>query len=175
MFAGPGCRPGTASAALYDVNSDGLADEFMVFFSEYSAEQGTGVSPGRRASSCMIAAQLRPPRNLQFAVQEVTFLGYADVPAGVTATQQSSYSFPSIARESPVQTVLAGPYTDEFSRTDVLNGGNMLWSKCGSQISFVIRTRMWLSGPRNLPASIMGDQLSGLLSQKYHVIWRECM
>jgi hypothetical protein len=172
--SGDGCRPGSTSAALYDVDSDGLADEFQVIFSDFVAEQGPGISQGHRVSKCMITAQLGVSRRYQFSIQEVQFIGYADLPDRVQGVQESTYQFPSILGQRAFRTELTGPYSDEFLRTDTIVANGSLWSKCGTGIPFFIRAEMRLTGNSVTPAFMAGDQVNGLLTHRYKLQWRPC-
>lgn len=172
--SGDGCRSGTTSAALYDVNNDGMADELQVIFSDFVVEQGPGISLGHRMSKCMIMAQLGVSRRYQFFIQEVQFLGYADLPDRVQGVQKSTYQFPSILGQRSFSTELTGPYSDDFARTDTIDANGNLWSKCGTGIPFIIRTEMRLTGNSVIPAFMAGDQVNGLITHRYKIKWRSC-
>jgi hypothetical protein len=175
-FNGTGCRNGGSDATgrLYDTNNDGLPDQFEVLFSTYIAEQGPDVSPAQRRKNCNMTVQLFLPQGFQFSIANVLYLGFADLPGGVSGTQRSEYEFINLSNRVRLQTLINGPYTDNYRREDVLGVASRVWSPCGTNAPLSIRSEVFLTGPRSLPASMTLDQVTGKVTQIYGLTWKRC-
>lgn len=174
-FNGTGCDPFSARGQLYDVNRDGLPEQFQILFSSYTAEQGPNVLPAQRRKNCNITVQLRLPQGYQFSIGEVRYLGYADLPGSVRGRQLSTYEFP-FQGSPPVsfQTVLVGPFSDNYERTDRVGIESLVWSRCGTEAPLNIRTEVRLEGNRAPSALLSTDQIDGFVKQIYGLTWRRC-
>jgi Domain of unknown function (DUF4360) len=177
-FAGSGCNPQDSSGQTYDVDEDGLADQFAVSFSNFVAEQPGSAS--NRRKNCTIKVGLHLPQGYQFSVASVQYEGAAQLPAGVFGQQKSSYEFPLWSNEVTLQTVLAGPYSQgpgfpkDYNRTDSLGIESVVWSQCGLDTPVEIETVVALGGNRTLPAMMTLDNVDGKVKQIYGLMWRRC-
>jgi hypothetical protein len=156
------------------VNLDGLPDQFEILFDKYIAQQGSGVPIVQRRRNCNISVGLHLPQGWQFSIANVRYFGYADLPEGVQGQQRSDYQFINYTGTITLQTILDGPYTDNYERQDNLGIESVVWSPCGLEAPLNIRTQVALSGPSNLPAAMTTDQITGTVSQIYGLTWRRC-
>ena len=173
-FAGSGCSPADSSASLYDTNSDGLPDQFSIYFSTYVAQQGPGLTLAERRKNCNVGVQLHLPQGYQFSIANVRYIGYADLPAGVLGRQKSTYEFPFFSNSVTLQSVLPGPYTGGYERTDNLGISSVVWSPCGLNTPLNIRTQVALEGASLPRAALTTDQIDGRVRQVYGLVWRAC-
>jgi hypothetical protein len=173
-FAGSGCNPSDSSAALYDTNSDGLPDQFVVYFSNYTAQQGPGIVMSERRKNCNIGVQMHLPQGFQFSIANVRYLGYAEMPYGVRGRQRSTYEFPFHSNAVTLQSLVYGPYSGGYERTDNLGISSVVWSPCGMDAPLNIRTQVALEGSQYPSAYMTTDQIDGRVRQIYGLSWRAC-
>lgn len=172
-YAGHGCPPGSASAALYRLRDTDPPSEFAVYFSTFAAVQGPGISAGRRSEVCRVWFRFALPRNRQFAISQSRFDGFADIAANAGAVQSAEYRFPSGDARLRFQTVLTGEFVGDYQRTDTFNGG-LLWSPCGRDVPFLMTLAAEVTGDRSAAAIITVDQTTGLMEQRFRLQWRDC-
>ncbi len=173
-YSGPGCPPGSASAALYRLNDDAPPSEFAIYFSKFFAAQGAGISAGERSKKCKVTLHFDLPKSRQFAVSGVQFNGYADIAAGASASQVATYWFPSVSDTKRFSTQLDGPFANNYSRLDNLGGNGLLWSRCGTGIPFFIQLSVDVIGNRGVSAIVTADQATGQLTQRFKLLWKDC-
>jgi hypothetical protein len=173
-FAGSGCNPEDSDAALYDANLDGLPEQFVVYFSNYVAQQGPGLTIAERRKNCNIGVQLHLPYGYQFSIANVRYLGYAEIPYGVRGRQKSTYEFPFYSNAVTMQTLLHGPFSGNYSRQDNLGITSIVWSPCGMNAPLNIRTQVALEGSMYPMAMLTTDQIDGRVQQVYGLTWRAC-
>lgn len=173
-FAGSGCNPTDSSAELYDADANGLPEQFVVYFSNYIAQQGPGLTIAERRKNCNIGVQLHLPAGYQFSVANVRYIGYADIPRFVLGKQRSTYEFPFYSNAVTLQTTIPGPYTGGYSRQDNLGISSVVWSPCGMNAPLNIRTQVALEGSMYPMAMLTTDQIDGRVRQIYGLTWRSC-
>lgn len=173
-FNGTGCDPLSARGQLYDTDRNGLPEQFEIIFSQYIAQQGPNIAPIQRRKNCNITVQLHLPVGYQYSVTEVRYLGFADLPAGVNGRQRSSYEFPFSTNPVTFESIVLGPYNQNYDRTDRISAGTEIWSPCGTEAPLNIRTEVRLEGNSVLPAAISTDQIDGFVRQIYGLNWRPC-
>lgn len=173
-FNGSGCTRFDSRGQLYDVDRDGLPEQFQILYSNYIAEQGPGLVPSAGRKNCNITVQMNIPQGHQFSITKVRFLGYAELPAGVRGRQRTTYEFPFYSNSATFDTVLVGPFSDNYDRTDTLGVSSWVWSPCGLNAPFNIRSEARLEGS-NWPSAFIGvDQTDGQVKQIYQFSWRRC-
>jgi len=174
-FGGSGCSLADSSGELSDTNDDGVPDGFAVFFKNYIAQQGPGISLAQRRRNCNILVQVHLPQGFQFSIASAKYSGYADLPRGVSGQQESAYQFPLFSPSSiTLGTYLRGPYADNYYRTDTLGLASLVWSPCGVSAPLNIRTQIALTGNSTLPAAITSGDEFGKGQQIYGLQWRQC-
>jgi hypothetical protein len=139
---------------------------FRLRTSSYIARQGPGVALALRQRFCTITVTARVAQGYQFSLADARARGRANLAAGITGTQQSSYLFPF--RPGPpatFSTVLSGPVDTAYLRTDRIN----LWSPCGGEFPLTIRTQVFLGGNPAIPAA-----MTMASPQVYRLRWRRC-
>jgi hypothetical protein len=166
-FNGSGCRNDGRSAVvqLLPLGSS-QPTRFRLRTSSYVARQGPGVALALRQRFCTITVTTRVAQGYQFSLADVRARGRANLAAGITGTQQSSYLFPF--RPGPpatFSTVLSGPVDTAYLRTDRIN----LWSPCGGEVPLTIRTQVFLGGNPAIPAA-----MTMASPQVYRLRWRRC-
>lgn len=173
-FAGSGCNPVDSSAELYDADANGLPEQFVVYFSNYIAQQGPGLTIAERRKNCNIGVQLHLPFGYQFSIANVRYIGYADLPYGVRGRQKSTYEFPFYSNAITLQTLINGPYVGGYQRQDNLGIASVVWSPCGMNAPLNIRTQVALEGSFYPMAFLTTDQIDGRVRQVYGLTWRAC-
>jgi hypothetical protein len=154
-----------ATAQLLPLGSS-QPTRFRLRTSTYVARQGPGVALALRQRFCTITVTARVAQGYQFSLADARTRGRANLAAGITGTQQSSYLFPF--RPGPpatFSTVLSGPVDTAYLRTDRTN----LWSPCGGEFPLTIRTQVFLGGNPAIPAA-----MTMASPQVYRLRWRRC-
>lgn len=171
-FSGSGCNNADTRGQAYDINRDGLPDQFEIIFSHYNVQQGPGIAPSDARKNCNIKIHLKVPRGAQFSIPQVQFIGYADLDEGVRGVQQVHYTFPRLGGSPRFATVLQGPMSDEYRRTDTL--GVAPWSPCGADTPLGIHAEISVSGDRSRSGLMTTDQIDGTMKHIYYANWRQC-
>jgi hypothetical protein len=169
-FNGSGCiNDGVnATAQLFPLTSPNPT-EFQILFSSFIAQQGFPSIPlADRQRNCTITVTLQVPPSIQFSFTELDYYGRADLPfAGLTGTQQTTYSFPNRPGSVTFHTELTGPVSQNYTRTD--HTDVLLWSPCGGEIPMTIETQVFLGGNPAIPAT-----MTIASPQIYRLYWRRC-
>jgi len=169
---GTGCPSGTVEGLLTG-DPESLPNTLTLLFSQYIAEQGPGIPIGSRRKNCDITVNLNVPPGFSFTLVEAEYKGFADLAAGVTGTQRTSYSFPFNPNNKAVfETVLNGEFTDDYQRNDEVVGA--IWSPCGETVPLNLATQVFLSGDRTAPGLMTLDRSSTRVTHIYNFQWRSC-
>ncbi len=171
-YGGTGCPAGTVSTAF---STD--RKTFTMIFDRFVASSGTGVPVTEQRKNCQVNVNLRYPQGWSYSVVSVDYRGYAQLPAGVTATQKANYYFAGQTQQVASQTVLNGPYDNDYLSSDKIPISALVWSPCGAISNGNVNAQVRLSGNagalRN-GAQITVDSIDGKVKQIYGFQWRRC-
>ena len=173
-FLGSGCTNNDSISQLDDTNNDGLPDQFTIFFSNYIAFSGPGSTPLDWRKNCNINVGLHLPQGFQFSIADVHYTGFAQLPYGVSATQQSTYQFVFFSRPITLSTTQKGKFEGNYDLYDTLGLASLVWSPCGADAPLNIRSQLFLSGALTYPAQVTTDQIDGRVKQVFQFKWRKC-
>ena len=85
-YGGSGCPAGSVASAFSPDRKT-----FTMIFDSFVASSGTGVPITEGRKNCQINVDMRYPQGWSYSIVTVDYRGYASLPAGVTATQKSTY------------------------------------------------------------------------------------
>jgi hypothetical protein len=173
-FNGTGCKNDgvDATAQLFDVDLDGLDDQFQILYSSYVVK-----SPGGDTrKNCTITVTLNLPQGFQFSIANASYIGFADIPIQGLGVQEATYLFPLNPQggRATMRSVISGPYTRLYERTDTLGIASYVWSPCGLNAPLTIRTQAYLNGNLNPKAELTVDETDFKVKQIYGLTWRRC-
>lgn len=137
--AGSGCPPGTTNTRI---SPDGLV--FTMTFSSYV----TAVNPSvdLTVRDCHLNIRLHVPEGRSYAVQSLSYAGFALLQEGVIGRQTASYYFEGhpIPPVESNRTELTGPYDSAYLFTDEVAEEQRSWSPCGTERNLTVLTRVQL-------------------------------
>lgn len=174
VFLGSGC---TAADSALDLSpaGDPKPEQFTLFFANYIVTQGKGTGPADWRKNCNINVNLHVPHGWRFSIAQVHYQGHAYLPKYVSGTQTSTYQFVFFSNRVRLSSTFWGPLLDkDYEFTDNLPFTSLVWSPCGIDVPLNIATQIYLSGPRQIDASLTTDQIDGRVSQVYKFIWQPC-
>src|SRR5262249_24190244 len=125
-YAGTGCPAGSISGRF----PNGIND-FELDLDGFVAEAGPGGPFVPRRQKFPIPASFDMPGGWSLCIARVSQRGFVDVDPGVTATQQSTYSFQGDMHQAALRSTATGPAYGAYSITDTLGIAAQVWSPCG--------------------------------------------
>jgi hypothetical protein len=110
-----------------------------VLFDDYTAATETGDRRDRK--SCNLALPVSVPNGISLGIVEVDYRGFAFVPEvhGARARMTAEY-FWAGQRGPTRRTTFPAGFDDEFTLSDTLVGGSIVFSPCGQDVNFRINT-----------------------------------
>jgi Domain of unknown function (DUF4360) len=170
VVSGHGCPEGSTSAY---VTSDGLV--LGLTFRELDAQTGPGIPPGRARESCSVMWILDHAPGWSYSIESAVYRGRADLAAGVTGEQTSTYWFPGETPKSRLSTLLTGPFFGPYTRTDEVAAALQVWSPCGRRRPLKIDVDLALTTGRPPGAGLMNIKyLDVSLEVAYGLTWKRC-
>lgn len=88
VYSGSGCTAGAVSAKTSADKS-----KLTLEYDRFVAEAGRNISIARSRRNCQINFRFKLPVGWQFSVARAEYLGYAQIPAGLTGLTKSTYYF----------------------------------------------------------------------------------
>lgn len=167
---GSGC-PLDSVASLISGPPGELPNTLTLLFSEFIAQQGPSINASERRKNCSVAINLEVPQGFSFSLIEAEYKGFADLPSGVSGVQRTTYSFP-FSNRAAFQTVLNGPFTDDYLRTDEL--GAAVFSPCRATVPLNLESQVFLRGNAKPQAMMTLDRNTTRVTQVYHFQWKRC-
>lgn len=128
QYQGSACPEGSTVA---NISPDNTA--LTIFFSEYNVTVDSTSTP-RASKSCQLQFNLDVPAGWRYSIFAIDYRGYANLDAGVTSEQKTSYSFSGTgaAPKDLGSLNLTGPYSDEFIHTAAIPLSGLNWSQCST-------------------------------------------
>jgi Domain of unknown function (DUF4360) len=167
---GTGCPQGTVAAI---VSADGLS--LTLLFDRYVAEMGPQIPLTRSRVQCTVNLGISVPHGHTFTITQIDSRGFVDLPAGVTASQQSSYRMQGLLGDASVRrTELTGPARRTFVASNVFELPTLVFSKCGLETNLNVDTSLLLTGSRTQDSMVALDSLDQSFVQRFHLAWRRC-
>jgi hypothetical protein len=112
-FNGTGCKGKNTTIKFFDVNLDGLDDQFQILYSSYVVK-----SPGGDTrKNCIITVTLNLPQGFQFSIANASHSGFADIPIQGLGVQEATYLFPLNPQggRATMRSVISGPTRGHMS------------------------------------------------------------
>jgi hypothetical protein len=173
-YAGTGCKAG--SAAISHAND---YQTFTIAFDSYVASIGPGVAFSEKRKNCNLNVKLHYPPGYQYTLYKTDYTGFADLQKGVTANQQSQYWFAGFNQKATLQSTFYGPYTNDYTFTDILANEAWVWSPCGASTTLNINTALLLSStdPKAsgyISTDVIDTSVKTKQKYTYGINWRKC-
>jgi hypothetical protein len=165
---GSGCASSSdTTARVLGSGKDGLPEQISIRFSRHVAQHSAGFSSVRRQSGCTIVLVVHAPAGKQFGIAGARYQGYAALPDGATAQQQSELAFGS-SQAASLRSSLSGPFRASFDREVSLKPEELAWSPCEASVPLTIRTELRLTVTSAASATVR------MARQTYRLAWRSC-
>lgn len=166
-YGGRGCPQGSVGQSLSEDRTS-----LTLIFDEFVASVGPGVPVTEARKNCQISLDLFVPQGWQFSVADFEYRGYVQLPAGVTAAQQSLYYFPGEVQQGRGATAFVGPVAKDYLVRDPI--ALQSWSPCGGVRPLNINTQIMIIGSSTAPGQITMDSIDGKVRQILALQWRQC-
>lgn len=158
---GNGCPAGSVAANL---SSDNQA--FTLLFDQYIVNSQSAYDQ----KGCNLNLIMRVPLGWSFALLSVDYRGYANVAAGSTAKQYSSYSYSGHGGILPEQ-ALTGPLSNDYFNRVMVPVSSYIWTPCNlPTITLQIATSLDIRGT----GMVSVDSIDGEVKHQYAVAWQRC-
>jgi hypothetical protein len=120
---------------------------------------------------------LRYPHGWSYSIVSVDYRGYAQLPAGVTATHSANYYFSGQTQQVNSKKNFVGPFDQDYLTRDEVPIASTIFSPCGQVLPGNINTQIALSGNPSALASgaqMTVDSIDGKVTQTYAFQWKRC-
>jgi hypothetical protein len=171
-YAGSGCPAGSVAGTL---SPDAKA--FTLLFDDFVASIGPGVPITENRKNCALSVDLHIPNGWSFALASVDYRGFAQLDQGIHGTQKSTYYFQGNLQQASTQLNLAGPFSEDYLRRDILGLTNIVWSKCGETRALNVNAQVRLTkagGAATAGGQMTVDTIDGAVLQVWHLLWKKC-
>jgi hypothetical protein len=163
-YHGTGCEGGSAVTA---VSPDNLA--VTSTFSDFVASTGDGTTPDDASRNCLLMMKIDVPQGWSYSLESVDIRGFANLPAGVTATRKSLYLISGSAVHTTPTARFKGQISNDYNDADVSPEKPGEWSPCGGGQMLWIGTQIEIAGKnRDAGAVLSIDSIDTELQ------WRRC-
>ncbi|NRA66742.1 MAG: DUF4360 domain-containing protein [Pseudobacteriovorax sp.] len=171
---GSGCPRGSVYES---VAADRKA--FTLYFSEYNAELGPGISRRFNRQSCQLTVMLNHPKGWRYRLIQFEYRSYADLDEGVVGTFKSQYYFQAEPNSLDFSTSFEGPMADDLFFGEAVSPTEAYWSSCELQRAINIKTSIQLrlkQGTSNDSTGVIGtDSIDGTIGgQTWRLEWERC-
>lgn len=172
-YAGTGCPAGKAA-----VSHSEDWQTVTILFDQYQAVIGPGTTFADHTKYCNINFQVHYPPGYQYTLYKNDYTGQANLEAGVTAKQTSSYWFAGFVGNKPkLQSTWYGPFNDQYTFTDTLQ--STVYSPCGVTTTLNVNTQLDLTSSKPSAQGLINTQSidSKVITpykHSYGVTWRRC-
>ncbi|RDL35979.1 Secreted protein [Venustampulla echinocandica] len=164
---GSGCPAGTA-----DVQVDATGTLFEATFSTYEIQTGPGTKAVDWRKNCKLTMNMEFDSGFQFTILDTEMKGFDQIPSGATGQCKNVFSFTGFPGSATYSLNLPGPSSGNFNLKT--SPGIESWSPCGGQTAILNMNTQCSLAPTHLPALIAVDSISGKLTVKFAVSWRNC-
>lgn len=171
---GSGCPRDTVAVAL---SPDKTA--FTVTYSNYIAQVGPESKPTDNRKNCQIAMKVYVPQGFSYGLVKVDYRGYKELQRGASGRLVAGYYFQGNSGTDRRTHKFQGSENpgDNWTKTDVTEFSQIVWSPCGEQRNFNVNTEMRVdrgSSSRQDTSYMTMDSTDGDLKTLYHWAWKRC-
>jgi hypothetical protein len=169
-YGGSGCPDGSARAV---VSPD--RQSFTMIFDQYLVSASGSGSIDRK--NCQILVNFDFPQGWSYSIIRLDYRGFFAMDQGTTGFQQSLYYFQGIPQQGRLRTYFTGPSSGDYTISDILEVGEMVWSPCGARRGLNINSSLFTQvkpGYANSSSMITNDSIDGSVKTVYILQWRRC-
>jgi hypothetical protein len=174
IYAGSGCPAGSVANIANDDRT-----LLTTVFDSFIASVGPGVAVTENRKNCQMTLNIHYPGGFQFSIFEADYRGYAQLDAGVTGLQKSTYYFSGSTSQATLQTPFKGPENgQDYTITNKLENSSLVWSPCGEEGLLNINAQVQVNTQPGASSTAAGqltvDSVDTKVTQIYSVQWRPC-
>jgi len=172
-YGGSGCSAGSVANITNDDHTI-----LTLEFAELIAAVGPGVPVTQHRKNCQITLDIHYPGGFQFSIFKADYRGYAQLDAGITGLQKSTYYFSGSTSQISFQTPFKGPDSENYLVTNKLEDASLVWSKCGKEGLLNINAQVQLNEAPGTSSKAQGqltvDSIDTKVTHIYSFQWRKC-
>jgi hypothetical protein len=170
-YSGSGCPTNSIGLTLSQDSS-----AMTVIFDNFIATSGQNVKTREARKQCTINIDLDFENGWTYAISDVTYRGYVNVPLSLNAVVSSRYDF-GTSQKQEYQKVF-NDYDDSYLFSISVPDSEQEWSKCkkngNPKQNGRIRTTLELKGDLKQDGIITVDSLDRKVVQVYAIDWKKC-
>lgn len=168
-YGGSGCPQGTVGMSLSDDRT-----VFTLIFDSYVASMGPGLPSTESRKDCQLIVKLHAPQGWSYTIGDVTYRGFANLSAGTTGFQTSTYYFMGSATQRRVSTPITGPVAKDYTVGDRLRWSGLVWSSCTAEVPLEIHSAVSLVGRSDTASMLTTDSVDGKFKTVFTLQWKRC-
>jgi hypothetical protein len=170
---GSGCPPTTAAVAVSEDNT-----AFTITYSQFLAQVGVGAKPTDFRKNCQISLKVHAPQGFTYAVAQADYRGFASLERGATGLERANYYFQGNSPTAFVEHPFAGPFSNDWQKTDFTDVAALVYAPCGELRNFNINSELRVaagtSDPKTTTSFMAMDSTDGKIQTTYHFHWKIC-
>jgi len=169
-YGGSGCPQGTVATSFSDDR-----ETFTMIFDEFIASVGPGVPITEGRKNCQINVNLHIPQGWSFSIATADYRGYVELPAGMTATQESIYYFQGEVAQVSANCNFVGPVSKDYLVHDEIPLTSVVWSSCNVVRPVNANTQVRIVGGKpGTSGQITTDSIDGKVTHILGFQWMKC-
>ncbi len=169
-YGGTGCPAGSASVSISPDQA-----ELSILFDQYIAEAGESSGLAFDRKSCNLSVPVYVPNGYSVAIFRVDYRGFNAISTPSGWTQFNTEYFWAGVLGPQISRNFGGPLISDYTLTDDLTVGAMIWTPCGDSINLRVNSSAVAVAGADFGQTMItvdsADVSSGLI---YHLQWRQC-
>ena len=167
-YGGNGCPGGSVSATLSPDQKS-----LSLLFDKYQVTAGGTSGRSFDRKSCNVAIPVHVPQGESVSVLAVDYRGFNHL-AGRASSQFNVEYFFAGGRGPSFRRSFYGPLDSDYTITNNIVVGAMVWSPCGADVNLRTNSSMRVSTVNNAEALATVDTEDVNAAIVYHLQWRSC-
>jgi hypothetical protein len=143
-----------------------------LIFDSFVATSGPGIPATEHRKNCQLTLGIHVPQGFSYSIATFDYRGYVSLPAGLQASQRSTYSFAGEVEPINAGSRFSGPVAKDYIVRDTL--GVVAWMPCGRLVPLDINAQVRITGNPSLPGQITVDSIDGKAKTILGFRWRNC-
>ncbi|MBF0207986.1 MAG: DUF4360 domain-containing protein, partial [Oligoflexia bacterium] len=142
-YGGNGCPAGTASVTIAPDQ-----ESLSIIFDQYISQAGGPTHLSLDRKSCNVSIPIFVPNGYTISIFKIDYRGYVNIPRGGEGRFNVEYFFAG-SRGQPYSKIWRGPEERNYTLTDTLAQGAMVWSACGDSVNLRVNSSMVAKSNQN--------------------------
>jgi len=169
-YGGTGCPQGSVGTSFSDDRTT-----FTMIFDEFIASVGPGVPIAQSRKNCQINVNLHIPQGWSFSIASADYRGYIELPAGMSATQETIYYFQGEVAQVSAHCNFVGPVSKDYLVHDEIPLNTVVWSACNVVRPVNANSQIRINpGKPGTSGQMTTDSIDGKIKHILGLQWRKC-